>query len=241
MTEIISNILCFIVGKPGSGKSHSLNYILHKELQMKRRAGIVILDLRADHINLIKTSEEFFYLKISPRILNNYKLNWAGILAKYPYVVIEPFKMSRDEYMELTERVAQGVLDVENRILVIEEAQMAMPVNSGIRRNMSAIITSGRKLGIDVYFTSQRPALVDTTAVSEANTRIVFSMDDVNDLKRIKPYVLGEKIETLDRFQFVAINNFTHNKIRSDTYHLETLDKIIWGQGTINTGPNEKE
>jgi len=50
----ISNLLVFLAGKTGSGKSFALNYLIHREYELKRREGIVILDFRGDHLNLLK-------------------------------------------------------------------------------------------------------------------------------------------------------------------------------------------
>lgn len=51
---MISNIISFVCGKTGVGKSFLLNYLIHKEYELKRREGIVVLDFRGDHLNLLK-------------------------------------------------------------------------------------------------------------------------------------------------------------------------------------------
>ena len=225
---MISNVLCFLTGKTGCGKSFALNYLLHREYELKRRAGIVCLDLRADHLNLLKLSG-FHYLRISANILHNYDLNWAGILAEYPYLIIEPYKLSREEYEKLADDIAEGIIEVGNRIYVLEESGLAFPVYTGIRRNLSVLITTGRKLGIDFYFTSQRPSFVSTVAVSQANIRICFSFDDLNDLQRMRTYFSDVSLSKLKRFEFVARNEFTHKQIISNTSDLKKIDEIIWG------------
>jgi hypothetical protein len=224
---MISNIICFLCGKTGCGKSYTLNYILHREYKLKRREGIVVLDLRDDHLNLLKLPD-FYFLKITPLIFNYYDLDWAGILQKYPYLLISPYKISREEYEKLTDDIAKGIVDIGNRIFVLEEAGLAFPVYSGIRRNLSVLITTGRKLGIDFYFTSQRPSFVSTVAVSQANIRIAFTMDDANDINRVKTYFENVDIANLKRFEFVARNEFTHEQVISNTSNLKVLDKILW-------------
>ena len=224
---IVSNIICFIVGKTGTGKSFTLHYIIKKEYELKRREGICVLDLRDDHLALLKLPD-FYYLKITPLIFNYYDLDWAGILQKYPYLLISPHKLSREEYEKLADDIAKGITDIGNRIYVLEEAGLAFPVYSGIRRNLSVLITTGRKLNVDFYFTSQRPSFVSTVAVSQANIRIAFTMDDTNDINRVKTYFENVDIANLKRFEFVARNEFTHEQVISNTNDLRSLDKILW-------------
>jgi len=224
---MISNIICFICGKTGSGKSYLLNYILHKEYQLNRRGGMVILDLRGDHLNLLK-EPKFKYTRISGDILNNYNIDWGGILTAYPYLLIEPYKLSREEYEQLADNIAGGIVEIGNRIYVLEEAGLAFPVYSGVRRNLSVLIVSGRKLNLDCYFTSQRPSQVNTTAVAEANVRIAFSMDDKNDVQRMLSYFPNENFEELKRFDFLAKDTFTGEIVKGNTNNLQVLNKILW-------------
>jgi len=228
ISKPVSNLIVFLAGKTGTGKSFALNYLIHREYELQRREGIVVLDLRDDHINLLK-EKDFHYLRISPNILNNYELDWEGILGKYPYLIIVPYKLSREEYEKLADDIAEGIVEVGNRIYVLEEAGLAFPVYTGIKRNLSVLITTGRKLGIDFYFTSQRPSFVSTVAVSQANIRICFSVDDSNDIYRMKTYFKDIDLTKLERFQFVARNEFSHEQIQSDTSNLQIIDKVIWG------------
>jgi hypothetical protein len=224
---MISNLIVFLCGKTGCGKSYTLNYIIHREYELKRREGICVLDLRDDHLNLLKLPD-FYYLKITPLIFNYYDLDWAGILQKYPYLLVSPHKLSREEYEKLADDIAKGIVDIGNRIYVLEEAGLAFPVYSGIRRNLSVLITTGRKLNVDFYFTSQRPSFVSTVAVSQSNVRITFTMDDINDINRVKTYFENVDISKLKRFEFVCANEFSHQQIIGNTNDLKDLDKLLW-------------
>jgi len=225
----ISNIICCVFGKTGVGKSTLTNYAINKEYQIKRRGGIVILDHKEDHKNLLKY-QDFVRLPITDRIFNNYNLDWKGILKEYPYIIVEPIKLSRDEYEKLADDIAGGLIEVENRVYVIEEAQLAFPVNGSIRRSLSVLVTTGRKIGIDLYFTSQRPAMCNSVAVSQSNIRICFAVDDLVDLKRTSTYFSGVELEKLKRFQFVCKNTMNHKQIVGSTSDLSVVDEVIWGK-----------
>ena len=224
---MISNIICFVCGKTGVGKSFLLNYILHKEYQLNRRGGMVILDLRGDHLNLLK-EPKFKYTRISGDILNNYDIDWKGILTAYPYLIIEPYKITQEDYQNMGNQIALALVDIGNRIFVLEEAQLCFSVYDSIKKGFGILVTTGRKLGLDFYFTSQRPGIVNTTAVAEANIRIAFSLDDINDLQRMKSIFSETDLTQLKRFEFVAKNTFNHKQIKSDTNHLQMIDDIIW-------------
>lgn len=223
-----NNLICAILGKTGTGKSFSTNWIIHQEYEKKRRNGIVVLDIRADHLNLLKKND-FHYLRISGEIFNNYNLDWVGILQKYPYVVIEPIKISREDYEKLADDISKGLLEVENRVFVLEEAHLALPVHTSIKRNLSVLITTGRKIGLDLYFTTQRAALVNSTAISQANIRISFLLDDLRDIDRMRGHFPPEiDLTKLKRFEFVAHNVFTHQFCKGTTNDLSVVNKIIW-------------
>jgi GTPase SAR1 family protein len=221
-----SNVILYCVGKTGVGKSYFLNYVLHKEIEKKRREGIVILDLRSDHVDLLQ--EGFALCQVSHEMMSRLNIDWAGYLNTYKNVVVVPYKLSMEEYGDLADDLAGGVIDNGNRIFVLEEAGHGLPVYSSNHRNLSVLTTTGRGLGIDFFFTSQRPAQVNTTAVSEANVRVCFQLDEMNDIRRMKNIFPTDNIESLKRFEFIALNTFNHEKVRSDTYHLEAVDKIIW-------------
>lgn len=225
---MVTNIIGFVGGKTGTGKSYCLHYILEREYALKRRGGIVILDLQGDHVSLIKGTE-FQYLPVSRELFMGYKLDWVGILQKYPYLIIEPTKFAEGEYGQLADNIAGAIMEIGNRTFVIEESHFAMPTYVSMKHDLSALITTGRKLGIDLYFTTQRPALVNTTAVTQANLRIGFYVDEKNDIQRMNSYFPGYDLSQLQFLEFVANNNRERKILKSDNNHLSELDKVIWG------------
>jgi DNA helicase HerA-like ATPase len=224
----VTNVIGFVSGKTGTGKSYCLNYILRREYELKRREGIVILDLQGDHVNLLR-EQKFFYLPMGKKNYDTYRFNWVGILQKYPYIIIEPQKFSGEDYGNLADDIAGAIMEIGNRTFVIEESHFAMPTNNSMKHHLSALITTGRKLGIDLYFTSQRPALVNTTAVTQANLRIGFFVDDPNDMKRMNGFFADYDLSKLAFLQFVANNNRDRKVLKGDNNHLSELDSLIWG------------
>lgn len=224
---MITNIICSIIGKTGSGKSTFLNKLLKEDFRRKRREGIVVLDLRGDHLNLIKECD-FHYLSFFEEYLD-LKIDYVKLIKKNKFLIIEPIKISREGYEILSDLIAGAVLEVGNRIFVLEEASLSAPVYQSIRKNLSILATTGRKLGIDFYFTTQRPSLVNTTIISQANVRVSFALDDKNDLNRVKSYFnSSEDLNNLKRFEFLIKNEFNHKEAKSDTNKVEEIFDIIY-------------
>ena len=222
---MISNFIVAITGKTGCGKSFLMNYLIHKEYEKKNRQGIVVLDFRGDHLNLLH-KKDFFYLRISSSLFNKYRFNWTGIFEKYPYLIIEPFKLTVDEYQKLGNEISLGILEVKNRVFFLEEAHLCFPVYTSLLKGFGILVTTGRKLGIDFYFLCQRASTINTTAVAEANIRICFQQDEKNDLFRMQPY-FSIPLSELKRFEFVAKNTFSHQEIVSNTNDLKKIDIIF--------------
>lgn len=112
----------------------------------------------------------------------------------------------------------------------MEECQLCFSVYDSIKRGFGILTTTGRKIGIDFYFTSQRPGIVNSTAVSQANVRVAFTLDDINDISRMRGHFpTGVDLTKLKRFQFIAYNTFSHQLVVSDTNHLKKINPIVWG------------
>lgn len=223
----ISNHLIFISGKTGCGKSTLLSYLILKSYKKKQRDGIVILDFKGEYKNLCQKTD-FKYRPIDYETLIENWIDWEGYLKNEPYLIIHPYNFSSEEYAEIADNIAKGVLKIGNMVYIIEEAQLAFPVHTSIRRNMSALITTGRSQGIDVFFVAQRPADVLTTAIAQANIRISFALDDKNDLQRVSTYFKEEEVKKLKRFEFLCLNTMNHISVKSSTNKCSDVDNIIW-------------
>lgn len=78
--------------------------------------------------------------------------------------------------------------------LLLEEAQVYCPQqqSTGQYQNVKkflSIVTGGRKFGINFLLSSQRPSLVDVTALSGCNVRIFLRVSESPDYKRIRVYL----------------------------------------------------
>lgn len=221
---VVSNKIISIIGKPGCGKSYLTNRLIEKDINRNERGGIVILDFQGEYLNFVKKG--FKYLKVDPSIFRHYYLNWVGILEKYPYIIIEPFGLTIEEYQKLGNQIASAIIKVEQRSFYLEEAHLCFPVHSSLMQGFGELVTTGRKLGIDFIFVCQRSSTINTTAIATANLRICFQQDEPNDIKKMQSYFSQYKIDELKRFEFVAKNTMTHQTIKGNTSNCDIIDQI---------------
>lgn len=215
--------LCSIMGKRGCGKSTLIHYIIGKTLQTKLRNGIVILDYKGEYVNFLK--KRFFYLRVTSKLLRNI-YDWEGILRKYPYIIIHPYKLPPRKYQELGNKISLALLEIGQRSFFLDEAHLYFPTHSSLLDGFGTLVTTSRSLGIDFYFVCQRAATINTTAMAEANIRICFQQDEKNDVQQMQRY-FDRDISKLKVYEFVAKNTYNHKQIFSDTKHLEKLDEIF--------------
>lgn len=90
-----------------------------------------------------------------------------------------------------------AVLTQGNTGILVDEGQKVGQHSKPLRR----ILTQGRELRVPVIFLSQRPAFVDTHALSESEFMQLFQLRHPDDLDRIERYVPSDLVdrETLRR------------------------------------------
>ena len=86
-------------------EQRALNSSLHHDettWDMLNQQQHLLQTHKEDHKNLLKY-QDFVRLPITDRIFNNYNLDWKGILKEYPYIIVEPIKLNREEYEKLAQ------------------------------------------------------------------------------------------------------------------------------------------
>lgn len=79
-------------------------------------------------------------------------------------------------------------------LILIEEAQNFAPQQqmTGQAQNIrlfTALITGGRKFGLNFILSTQRQSLVDSNIISGCNIRLFMRISEAKDWKKLKPYL----------------------------------------------------
>lgn len=223
----VNNIICAITGKTGTGKSTLLKFLISEEYKKRNRNGMVILDYAGEHREFLKITKKFKHLKISRDIFNKKLINWEGLLSQNLYIIIEPYLLSANEYKDLVNSVCGALLKIKSRTIIIEETHLAAPLHQSVRENLGILITTGRKVGLDCFWTTQKVQSVNASLISESNIKITFLLDDINTTKRLRGVFTEKDILDLKKYEFLLKNSFTGSIIKGNTGSLDKIKSVI--------------
>lgn len=196
----------FVCAMSGGGKS----YTLMKTLEQAYHAGLqfIFLDPHGEGHTLaakdfateerIVVVSERYGVPIDPVAIPVYvDLAKAGTslvldLSKY-------FAKSKSKFNEFAEQFIREFFaqwsDIRRPIfLVMDEAHYFAPQQK-TKGSMDRVAlieelsTAGRKFGIHLGLSTQRPALIDKTPISQANLRLIGKLEGKNDWAAVKEYV----------------------------------------------------
>lgn len=113
----------------------------------------------------------------------------------------------------LSEDIFEIAWIVENITIVIEEVDIICNP-SFIGRNFGNCLKRGRHKGIDLIYSTQRPALVNRLLTSQLTDCIVFQTTEPLDIKYLANYVNSRKelIDELGNLQPLNFINLTKEK-----------------------------
>lgn len=79
-------------------------------------------------------------------------------------------------------------------LILVEESQVYFPQQqmTGQAANIRmfiALLTGGRKFGLNFILGTQRPSLVDSNVIAGCNVRLFMRISEAKDWKKLKPYV----------------------------------------------------
>jgi DNA helicase HerA-like ATPase len=169
-----------VLGMSGMGKSWMEGYLTENSVKQR-----VILDPKDEHIGLAEA-----HLLITREVMaaaldlpEGWVTFWRRVLGTGKSVRITARGLDYEENIAMVDALARVIHERGNIFFVGGEYHRVAP-NGRVPKWVQILHTDARSQGIDYIVSSQRPALLDTTVVSQANRRIAFKMEDINDLKR---------------------------------------------------------
>ena len=178
-----------VIGASGTGKSFYAGKILEQVVPKFTLA--CHFDIEDEEKGLSDADHDPIYqtLEVSPELAE--RLDWVKVFANHRKLRVIPEGMTVDEMRELYAVICDVVMKIcENAkpewtaFISCDEAHNIVN-QSAFDQRVERMVTGGRKHGVECLHITQRPQLLHTTVISQADRRIYFSVSDDNDIKKI--------------------------------------------------------
>lgn len=195
----------FLGGESGSGKSNAAMLIASQWVEQGGQA--IVLDAHGEYGTLWETRPggensvvRFGYGEPPVReesvewCMSYIREGHSLVLDLSHWTDLHPEKLDafvRDLMKDLYELRRQKP---KQTLVLIEEAQAFAPQqqSAGQAQNIrlfTALITGGRKFGLNFVLSTQRQSLVDSNIIAGCNVRLFMRVSEAKDWKKLKPYV----------------------------------------------------
>ncbi len=205
-----------IIAKTGYGKSWTIRRIVEQLLYKGYPVGII--DPEGEHSSL---AEIFDLLIISPEgdidLTKASPRRLAQVAVRGVSFILDLSKYSPEVSSELVANTLEALMNVKSEdgfLVVVDEAKELAPergAGSTLGKNASltatwlnALATRGRKKGLGLLFSTQRPQLVSKTLLSQAENKIILRVEYSRDISAIVEFLglskgVARRITRLDR------------------------------------------
>lgn len=178
-----------VIGQSGAGKSYYAGYLLEQAVPQFDLA--VHYDPEDEERGLSEKGNALYgTLPVDPDAAR--RVNWPVLVANHKKVRVVPMDMTMGQQRALYAALCRSVMYL---------CQDVIPEYSGfvsgdeahnyLRQNQfhpwsERMITGGRKHQVECLHICQRPQLLHTTVISQADRRVYFRINDNNDLAKIE-------------------------------------------------------
>ncbi|AFD02288.1 terminase large subunit [Haloarcula hispanica icosahedral virus 2] len=178
-----------VLGRSGTGKSYYTGYLLEQTVPEFDYA--VHFDIEDEEIGLSDADHDPLYktLRVDQETAAN--ISWVKAIANHEKLRVVPEGLTTEEQREVYAQIAEASLALVKEHVPDATAFISCDEAHNIVRQsafddrVERMITGGRKHGLECLHISQRPQLLHTTVISQADRRVYFGISDDNDLGKI--------------------------------------------------------
>ncbi len=212
-----------VIGQSGSGKSYLVGVIC--EELAKNSLGFCIIDFEGEYYGL---KEKYDILWIGTG--KNYEINIEEYkieeLAKELIKNEIPCIFDVSEIIEYKKVLTDFFTSIFNAadkfrtpyLLIVEETDKIVPQSGERIKKFEEIARRGRKRGLGILITTQRPALVSKDILSQCNNQFVGKLVTESDIKAVTPFFaersLLRELPNLKPGEFFALGALGNLKIK---------------------------
>lgn len=176
-----------VLGRSGTGKSYYTGYLLEQTVPEFDIA--IHYDIEDEEIGLSDRHRDPLYrtLRVDEELVR--KLDWRRVIIRHRKIRVVPIGLTEVEMRALYAGICRVVIEVcrgraATAFVSCDEAHNILK-QSNFPTACERLITGGRKHGVECLHISQRPQLLHTTVISQADKRVYFGISDDNDLRKI--------------------------------------------------------
>lgn len=200
---VADGLRVFLSGESGSGKSNAAMLIVSQWIEQGRQAVVLdahgeygaLWDLRPAQVTRFGYGEPPVREESVEMCLHFIREGQSLVLDLSHWTDLHPSKL--DEFVRALLRDLYELRRQKPKptLVLLEEAQAFAPQqqSAGQAENVklvTALITGGRKFGLNFVLSSQRSSLVDSNVIAGCNVRVFMRTSEVKDWKKvIKGYV----------------------------------------------------
>jgi hypothetical protein len=206
-----------VLGRSGTGKSYYTGYLLEQSVPDFDLA--VHMDIEDEEGGLSDQDNEHdpLYLTLTVDKDTANALDWVRVLWNHRKVRVVPDDLTHDEIREMFAAICRAVMrlckDIRPELTAFISCDEAHNIlkEHDFPEAVERAITGGRKHGVETLFCSQRPALLPTTLISQADKRVYFALSDDNDIKKVNKTASfpGDKLAKLPARKAIVENKAT--------------------------------
>ncbi|MDK2372320.1 MAG: DUF87 domain-containing protein [Candidatus Korarchaeota archaeon] len=205
-----------VIAKTGYGKSWTIRKVVEELLERGYPVGII--DPEGEHTSL---ADVFDMLIISPDgdvdLTRASPSRLAQVAVKGVSFILDMSKYKPDTSTKLAAGIIEGLMKIgspDGFLVVVDEAKELAPekgagstLGKGAMSTLTwlnTLATRGRKKGIGLMFSTQRPQLVSKTLLSQAENKIILRVEYIRDLSAVIQYLglskdVASRISSLER------------------------------------------
>lgn len=176
-----------VLGRSGTGKSYYTGYLLEQTVPEFTLA--VHYDIEDEEKGLSDWNHDPLYRTLRVDEMEARRLDLRRVLAHQRKLRVVPIGLTEEELRMLYAGICRIVMELcremeATAFISCDEAHNILK-QSAFPTACERLITGGRKHGVECLHISQRPQLLHTTVISQADKRVYFGISDDNDLRKI--------------------------------------------------------
>lgn len=176
-----------VLGRSGTGKSYYCGYLLEQTVPEFDLS--VHYDIENEEVGLSDRDSDPLYQTLPVGRKRAAQLDWVAVLRNHRKIRVVPDSLTEDEQRALYAGICRAVMRLckqydATAFVSCDEAHNVLRQHD-FPEPCERLITGGRKHGVECLHISQRPQLLHSTVISQADRRVYFGVSDSNDLGKI--------------------------------------------------------